>query len=376
MKGSKRCAELSSRTHVGRAHSTTHTPGTVLSAGRHRDQGACSWQDSIKKANGRLERGPTDPTKALHPEHVKTHHVAKRQTIQLQKVGRRREQTLQQACTLAADGHGRRCTLSSQKPRVLEAAPQGAHGRTSQRHVQLLTGGQLAQAPRKRQLPSVSNGLTGDPGTPPQDTVSRNAHVYTQRHVERVTALSCGLTVDATMEHTSLSRRSRATESSLHLRQAQNWQGCHWAEEGMVGGQATPSSPRHWHWHPSVRAQSLQGVLLCVSPYVTFMHKASGERPTAEDYSYTSSQDTESKGRPTQQLPTHPGAGGHRGSFPDSHPRPQSPSTPLTSPSILPTHTCPQQSTPIYTLANCYYYWPLSWSPWSNLNTEPGDHCK
>lgn len=37
-----------------------------------------------------------------------------------------------------------------------------AHGRTSQQRVQLLMGGQLAQAPRKRQLPSASNGLTGN----------------------------------------------------------------------------------------------------------------------------------------------------------------------------------------------------------------------
>lgn len=165
-------------------------------------------------------------------------------------------------------------------------------------------------------------------------------------------------------------------ESSLHLRQAQNWQGCHRAEEGVVGGQATPSSPRHWHWHPSVRAVFTGGYSSVCSHTSPSCTKASGERPTAEDYSYTSSQDAESKGHPTQQLPSHPGAGGHRWSFPDSHPRPQSPSTALTSPSILPTPTCLHQSAPVYTTANRYCYWPLSWSPWSNLNTAPGDHCK
>lgn len=195
---------------------------------------------------------------------MKTHQVAKRQTTQLQKVGRRREQTLQQACTLAVNGHGRRRTLSGQKPRALEAEPR------TRTHVPATCAAADGRAAGTSTSETAASVCVKWAHWRPRDSIPRHrqqkcTHVYTQRHVETVTALSCGLRADATTEHTSLSRRSRAMESSLHLRQAQNWQGCHRAEEGVVGGQATPSSPRHWHWHPSVRAQSLQGgTPLCV----------------------------------------------------------------------------------------------------------------
>lgn len=135
---------------------------------------------------------PTDPTKALHPEHVKTHQVAKRQTTQLQKVGRRREQTLQQACTLAANGHGRRRTLSGQKPRALEAEPR------TRTHVPATCAAADGRAAGTSTSETAASVCVKWAHWRPRDSIPRHrqqkcTHVYTQRHVETVTALSCGL---------------------------------------------------------------------------------------------------------------------------------------------------------------------------------------
>lgn len=176
-----------------RAHSTSHTSGTVRSRplGGIRTKNACSWQDSIEKGQQQAGEMPHASNKGLASRTREEPTESLRQTTQLQKAGEVSAGAsggvhTHDAPQEPADRHEVAHTWQPPATCRSRQGPAHLHGRaTSQRHKQphhvpvLLPGGQLAQPPRKRQLLSVANGLRGDPGTPPQGTVSRNAHVST-----------------------------------------------------------------------------------------------------------------------------------------------------------------------------------------------------